>query len=164
LLAGRLLLQFFGIAPGAFYISGGILFFIIAFGMIYSQPRLSRNLVPVKHNQQPGEEDTQEKSAISVAVFPLAIPCIAGPGLLTVIIMFVSHGNSWFYSVGLLLPAIAINLFIVYVTLRCSTILLKFLGSMGILILEKIMGLILAGFAVQFIYDGLMALQVIHPE
>jgi len=171
MLAGKLLLRFFGIAPGAFYISGGILFFVIAFGMIYSRPRVSRNVPsaaifpgsPEKSIHDPGDEDADDKAGVSVALFPLAIPLIAGPGLLTVIIMFVSHGESWLYAVGLLLPAIIINLFAAYATLRFSTLLLKYLGSMGISIVEKIMGLILAGFAVQFIYDGLLSLGIIHP-
>jgi len=161
LLAGKLLLQFFGIMPGAFYISGGALFFVIAFGMIYSKPRTLRDTPPAKPGIAAVVEESEDRSPVSVAVFPLAIPLIAGPGLLTVIIMFVSHGESWLYSVGILLPAIIINLFIAYVTLRCSLLLLRFLGSMGIFIIEKIMGLILAGFAVQFIYDGLLSLGII---
>jgi multiple antibiotic resistance protein len=161
MLAGRLLLEFFGIKPGAFYISGGILFFMIAFGMIYSRPKMARN---VPHEKRvPEGESADEHGAVSLALFPLAIPLIAGPGLLTVIIMFVSGGESWFYSVAILLPVILISLFVAYVTLRGSMLLLRFLGSMGIFITEKIMGLILAGFAVQFIYDGLVTLSIIHP-
>jgi multiple antibiotic resistance protein len=161
LLAGKILLEFFGIMPGAFYISGGILFFMIAFGMIYSSPKMSRNIPPGKSGTE--GEDSEDRAGISVALFPLAIPFIAGPGLLTVIIMYVSHGENWFYSAAILAPVIAINLIVVYITLRCSTLLLKFFGSMGISIMEKVMGLILAGFAVQFIYDGLAALGIIHP-
>ena len=159
LLAGKLLLRFFGILPGAFYISGGILFFMIALGMIYTQPRISRNL----HREKPGEdkEETEDRAGVSVALFPLAIPFIAGPGLLTVIIMFVSNDESWFHPLAVLLPVIIISLAVVYITLRCSVILLKFFGSMGISVIEKIMGLILAGFAVQFVYDGLLALGII---
>jgi len=161
LLAGKLILQFFGIMPGAFYISGGALFFVIAFGMIYSKPRTLRDTPRAKSGIVTEVEEAEDRSVTAVALFPLAIPLIAGPGLLTVIIMFVSHTESWLYSAGILLPAIIINLFVAYVTLRCSTLLIKFLGSMGIFIIEKIMGLILAGFAVQFIYDGLLALGII---
>jgi multiple antibiotic resistance protein len=149
LLVGKLLLDFFGIMPGAFYISGGILFFVIAFEMIYSRPG-SRS-VPAG----------DEKPEHSVALFPLAIPLIAGPGLLTVIIMFIAHGDNWLYSFGILLPAVFISLAAAFVILRCSSLLLKFLGATGIFVMEKIMGLILAGFAVQFIYNGLMALGII---
>jgi len=161
LLAGKLLLDFFGIMPGAFYISGGILFFMIAFGMIYSRPRLSQAIPSRK--PAPEGVDTEDRTGVSVSLFPLAIPLIAGPGLLTVIIMFVSHTESWLYSVALLLPAIVLSLVVAYFTLRSSALLLRFFGSMGIFIMEKIMGLILAGFAVQFIYDGLVALGIFNP-
>ena len=161
LLAGKLLLEFFGIKPGAFYISGGILFFMIAFGMIYSRPKIAR--VKPLGEAEANAEEAEDKGGVSVALFPLAIPFIAGPGLLTVIIMFVSNGESWLSSVSMLLPAIILSLVTAFVTLRCSALLLKFFGSMGIFIMEKIMGLILAGFAVQFIYDGLQALGIIHP-
>jgi multiple antibiotic resistance protein len=161
LLAGKVLLDFFGIMPGAFYISGGILFFLIAFEMIYSK-RGNRSIPPDKPDGQPPGEG-QEGQGVSVALFPLAIPLIAGPGLLTVIVMFITTGENWLYSFGLLLPAIILSLAAAYVILRCSALLLRLLGSMGIFIMEKIMGLILAGFAVQFIYNGLLALGIIKP-
>jgi multiple antibiotic resistance protein len=155
LLAGKLLLDFFGIMPGAFYISGGILFFLIAFEMIYSRP--GNRSIPAE-----GREASDNPGGL-VALFPLAIPLIAGPGLLTVIIMFITNGDNWLYSFCLLFPAIVIGLFVAFVTLRCSTLLLRILGSTGIFVMEKIMGLILSGFAVQFIYNGLAALGLIRP-
>ncbi|MDR1307386.1 MAG: MarC family protein [Treponema sp.] len=167
LLAGKLLLDFFGIMPGAFYISGGILFFLIAFQMIYSKPgnRSIPQEPPLDSARSAGQENegsppSPADSHVSTAVFPLAIPLIAGPGLLTVIIMFVTAGPGWLYSVSLLFPAILISLGVAFVVLRCSTLLLNFLGIMGIMIMEKIMGLILAGFAVQFIYNGLVELGI----
>jgi multiple antibiotic resistance protein len=163
LLAGKLLLDFFGIMPGAFYISGGILFFMIAFGMIYSKPRLPRSVPHEKTESAIAAGDGEDKSGVSTALFPLAIPLIAGPGLLTVIVMFVARGESWLYSAAILAPALVLSLIAAFITLRCSVLLLRFFGSMGIFIMEKIMGLILAGFAVQFIYDGLLALGIIHP-
>jgi multiple antibiotic resistance protein len=164
LLAGKLLLEFFGIMPGAFFISGGILFFLIAFEMIYSRPTMSRDVPSrdVPTNESGTEkEDAHDKATVSVALFPLAIPLIAGPGLLTVIVMFISNSESWFRSVLIMLPAIVLSLIAAYIILRCSELLIKFFGSMGIFIMEKIMGLILAGFAVQFIYNGLLALGII---
>jgi multiple antibiotic resistance protein len=181
LLAGKLLLEFFGIMPGAFFISGGILFFLIAFEMIYSRPTMSRDVpsrdVPShdgtsndgtsndgtsnESETEKENENAQEKASVSVALFPLAIPLIAGPGLLTVIVMFVSNSESWFRSVCIMLPALVLSLIAAYILLRSSELLIKFFGSMGIFIMEKIMGLILAGFAVQFIYDGLLALGII---
>ena len=161
ILAGRPLLRFFGIMPGAFYISGGILFFVIAFGMIYSKPGLSHYL-PVEKAAGETEGKTEDKTEFSIALFPLAIPFIAGPGLLTVIITFVSNDGNWFHSAAILLPVVIINLAVVYITLRSSVLLLKIFGSLGISVIEKIMGLILSCFAVQFIYNGLAALGIIR--
>ena len=77
--------------------------------------------------------------------------------------MFANRGESWLYSVAILLPAILIGLIVTFIVLRCSSLLLRFFGSMGIFVMEKIMGLILTGFAVQFVYDGLVALGILHP-
>jgi multiple antibiotic resistance protein len=153
LAGGKFILEFFGIRPGAFYISGGILFFLIAFEMIYSRPRTAQ--VP-----PPGEEENQSSF---VALFPLAIPMIAGPGLLTVIMAYVSGGSSWAAAVLALLPALIIGLLCMFVVLRASALILRVLGTMGIFVMEKIMGLILSGFAVQLIYNGLASLGIIKP-
>jgi multiple antibiotic resistance protein len=168
LLAGKLLLGFFGIKPGAFFISGGILFFLIAFEMIYSRPGTSRDVpsrdLPTNEaetEKEAAKDKDKERAAVSVALFPLAIPLIAGPGLLTVIVMFISNSESWLQSVCIMLPAIVLSLIAAYIILRCSELLVKFFASMGIFIMEKIMGLILAGFAVEFIYDGLLSLGII---
>jgi multiple antibiotic resistance protein len=150
LLGGKFLLEFFGITPGAFYVSGGILFFLIAFGMIYSKPG--------GHNT--ATEDDGATSS-SVALFPLAIPLIAGPGLLSVIIMFMSGEKGWLYSFLLLFPALLLGLLCTYVMLRCSVFVVRLIGVMGISVLEKIMGIVLSGFAVQFIVKGLTELGII---
>ena len=151
LLCGKYILEFFSIKPGAFYISGGLLFFMIAFEMIYSKPKVDRT-------PSTGDEDTQSGF---IALFPLAIPMIAGPGILTVIMTYVSSGDSWLSSVLMLFPALVIGLLCMFVVLRASAFILRVLGTMGIFVMEKIMGLILAGFSVQLIYNGLVALSII---
>jgi multiple antibiotic resistance protein len=153
LLGGKFILDFFGIKPGAFYISGGILFFLIAFEMIYSKPK-TRRVPPAGEEESPGT---------LVALFPLAIPMIAGPGLLTVIMTYVSGGGNWFSSVLLLFFALLLGLGCVYLVLRLSALILHVLGTTGIFVMEKIMGLILAGFAVQLIYNGLLSLNIVRP-
>jgi multiple antibiotic resistance protein len=149
LVAGKFLLAFFGIMSGTFYISGGILFFLIAFEMIYGKggPRST-----------PAEDG---EGGVSVALFPLAIPLIAGPGLITVIIMYTSRHHPWLYAFSILGPALATGLAITWVILRCSGLILRLLGATGILVMEKIMGLILAGYALQLIYNGLADLGII---
>jgi multiple antibiotic resistance protein len=153
LAGGKFILDFFGIKPGAFYISGGILFFLIAFEMIYSKPRTTR--VPPS-----GEE---ESSSSFTALFPLAIPMIAGPGLLTVIMTYVTSGDSWFSAAFTLVPALAAGLLCMFAVLRASVLILRILGTIGIFVMEKIMGLILSGFAIQLIYNGLLSLGIIKP-
>jgi multiple antibiotic resistance protein len=148
---GKFILDFFGIKPGAFYISGGILFFLIAFEMIYSNPKTNR--VPPS-----GEEETQSSFT---ALFPLAIPMIAGPGLITVIMTYMSGEGSWLPGALVLLPALLIGLLCMFMVLRASALILRFLGVIGIAVMEKIMGLILAGFAVQLIYNGLLSLDIL---
>jgi multiple antibiotic resistance protein len=149
LLAGRVLLSFFGIMSGTFYISGGILFFLIAFEMIYGRGG------PHSTPNEDGE------GAASVALFPLAIPLIAGPGLITVIIMHMSRHRPWLYSLSILAPALILGLAITFCILRYSGLILRLLGATGILVVEKIMGLILAGYALQLIYNGLVDLRII---
>lgn len=153
LAGGKFILGFFGIRPGAFYISGGILFFLIAFEMIYSKPKTNR--VPPR-----GEDETRSGFT---ALFPLAIPMIAGPGLLTVIMTYVSGGDSWLSSAALLFPALIIGLLCMFLVLRASVLIHRALGVMGIAVMEKIMGLILAGFAVQLVHNGLLSLGIIRP-
>ena len=126
---------------------------MIAFEMIYSKPKTNR--VPAV-----GDEDPQSNF---VALFPLAIPMIAGPGLLTVIMTYVSGGDPWLSTVLTLLPALLIGLLCMFMVLRASVLILRVLGIMGIFVMEKIMGLILAGFAVQLIYNGLLSLGIVRP-
>jgi multiple antibiotic resistance protein len=149
---GNLILKFFGITPGAFYISGGILFFTIAYEMIQSKPRI-RNTP---------ESSIDPEGAMMTAVFPIAIPLIAGPGMITTIMLQVSSESFGLIPCVLLIAALAIGLVLEYFAMRSGTIILKFIGTTGMFVIEKIMGLILAGMSVQLIYDGLVKLNIVH--
>ncbi len=83
ILGGRYILRFMGIGPGAFYVAGGVLFFLIAIDMLFGQPKRARTS---------SEEEPEEDGPSSIAVFPLAIPLIAGPGMITTIMLY-SAGN-----------------------------------------------------------------------
>lgn len=149
---GRLILNFFGISPGAFYISGGILFFFIAFEMIWNKPGS-------KHTP---ESSVDPQEAKMIAVFPLAIPLIAGPGLITTIILNMASSDNWLRPALMLSAAIVPGLIIDYIFLRCGSLLLRLIGTTGMYVVEKIMGLILAGLSVQLIYDGFIKLGIVH--
>lgn len=149
---GRFILLFFGITPGAFYISGGILLFTISFEMIQSKPK----------TRQTPESSIDPQESMMIAVFPLAIPLIAGPGTITTIMLNVARTPfSPDIAVTILLVLI-LSLTVQFIIMRSGAVLLGFIGTTGMFVLEKIMGLILAGMSVQITYDGLLKLGIIH--
>lgn len=152
-LGGFFILKFFGITPGSFYIAGGIIFFTIALDMIQSKPRSRHTPVSIK-------DPTETKM---IAIFPLAFPLIAGPGMITTIMLYTA--NEPFYSnfsiFTMVILAVAMGLFIEYLVLRSGSLLIKVIGTTGMFVVEKIVGLILAGLAVQLVYDGILKLGII---
>ena len=150
-LGGRFILIFFGITPGAFYIAGGIIFFKIALEMINSKPRS-------RHAPQSTLDPAETRI---IAVFPLAFPLIAGPGMITTIMVYTASPEFSLRVFIYVLIAIVIGLFIEYMFMRSATKLMKFLGRTGMFVMEKIVGLILAGLSVQLVYDGLVKLEIL---
>jgi multiple antibiotic resistance protein len=150
ILAGRFILGFFGISPGAFYIAGGAMFFLISLDMLFGQRKRS------KTSDQESEEDSS-----SIAVFPLAIPMIAGPGAVTTIILYSTGTADWLTITLLLFAAIIPVLLVEYLAMRGSGLILKVLRKTGVSVVERMMGLILSGLAIQFIYDGLLKLGIL---
>ena len=149
---GKVLLGFFGISAGAFYISGGILFFTIAYEMIQSKPR----------SRQTPASSTEPKDTMMLAVFPLAISFIAGPGMITTVIFTVAGDNFNLVRISMTAGALVLCLFIQYFTMRSGGILIKFFGTTGMFVMEKIMGLILAALSIQLVYEGLIKLNILH--
>jgi multiple antibiotic resistance protein len=148
---GNVMLKFFGITPGAFYISGGILFFTISFEMIQSKPRV-RNTP---------ETAIDPQDAMMTAVFPIAIPLIAGPGMITTIMLKVSAESFGPAACIILLLSLGTGLLLEYIAMRSGALILRFIGTTGMFVIEKIMGLILAGMSIQLIYDGLVKLNIV---
>ena len=149
---GKILLGFFGISAGAFYISGGILFFTIAYEMIQSKPR-SRQTPPSSIDPQ----DT-----MMIAVFPLAIPLIAGPGMITTVIFTIAGSDFSIVKLTMTVLALILSLILQYTTMRCGSLLIRLIGTTGMFVLEKIMGLILAALSIQLVYEGLIKLNILH--
>ncbi len=149
--AGRFFLSFFGISPGAFYVAGGVMFFLISLEMLFGQPKRSKS----------SAQEEEEQDSSSVAVFPLAIPMISGPGTITTIMLYASGPMSWPVATALLFAAIVPVLAIQYLAMRSSGLILKVLGKTGVSVVERMMGLILSGLSIQFVYDGLLKLGII---
>lgn len=143
--AGQAILDLFGIRIASFRVVGGILLLIIGFSM------LNANLGRTRHTPEEDEEATQKED---VAVVPLAIPLIAGPGTISAVIMYAQHAKT-VADHAFVLAACVITMAGIYITLRASGWLAKALGQTGVNVITRIMGLILAAVAIEFLARGL---------
>ena len=143
-LLGSVIFNFFGITLEAFQIMGGILFFRNGMRMLDSKIGRSRTT--------PAEQEESEESD-DIAISPIGIPLIAGPGAITAA-MLLSSQTPHLYSYFTLIFSIFFVLSLVYIILRNGNFLLKLLGTTGIRIIQRLMGLILMVIAVQFIING----------
>ena len=146
-LLGSVIFNFFGITIEAFQIMGGILFFRNGLRMLDSKIGRSRTT--------PAEQEESEESD-DIAVSPIGIPLIAGPGAITAA-MLLSSQTPQIYSYFTLIFSIFVVLSLVYIILRNGDILLKLLGTTGVRIIQRLMGLILMVIAVQFVINGLVS-------
>lgn len=147
-LFGSLIFKAFGITLGAFKIAGGVLLLITAFDMLRAQPSRTRS----------SPEETSEGSAKEdVAIVPLAMPLLAGPGAIATVMVLAGRGKHWFYVLPVI-GAVAVTCAVTYALLRIAPRINGVLGHTGLAVLERIMGLLLAAIAVQFMADGVVDL------
>lgn len=145
LLAGQPLLRFFGITLPAFRVGGGILILMMAISMMHArQPR------PKFTKEEAAEADAKA----TIAVVPLGIPLLAGPGAISTMIISAEREDSIQHRL-LLFAAILIVALIISLTLNTAPKIAKLLGKTGINIVTRIMGLIMAAVGVEFIADGM---------
>jgi len=144
-ISGSLLFKFFSITIGAFQIAGGIILFSVALGMLHAQPPR------MKHTP---EELAEAMSREDIAVVPLAIPMTSGPGAITTVIVLSSEARSA-PSMIVLFVALVISIVTLWVMLRNAARVGRFLGPSGLNITTRLMGLILATVAVQFVIQGI---------
>lgn len=145
-LLGAKILLVLGISLDAFRIAGGMLLFWIAFEMLFEKRQEKR--------ESAAETAITKDHIVNVAVFPMAIPLIAGPGAISAVILLTGplSGPVEISSfIGALLAATVILFF----TLVVAEKLDKFLGTTGRVILTKLLGLLLAALSVQFVIDGI---------
>ena len=144
---GSALFEFLGVSLEAFSIAGGILLFKIAVDMVLAQ-----------RHRQTAEEEEESHHRDDVSVFPLAIPLITGPGAFATILVLVGQAGPDPERLGLLAAASAAVLLMAYASLRLAGLVSKFLGQTGINVVTRILGLILAALAVQYVANGVLAL------
>jgi len=148
-LAGRPVLDFLGISQAAFRIAGGLLLFWTAVEMVFGG-RYER-----RARQATGEDPAAIRlERMRAAIFPLAIPLVAGPGAISATILLASRSRSAVAFAGLLLIITALIGLCFLVFLAAGRID-RFLGDTGRTVLTRLLGIILAALAVQFVLAGL---------
>ncbi|MDH5299533.1 MAG: YchE family NAAT transporter [Desulfobulbaceae bacterium] len=145
LVAGERLLLFFGISIASFRVGGGLLILLMAISMMHAK------LSPVRHTE---EEAAAAAEMDSVAVVPLGIPLLAGPGAISTIILYVHRSTSVMHYL-ILGGEIVLVALAVWLCFRSAPYVASALGRTGINVVTRIMGLIMAALGVEFITNGL---------
>lgn len=143
--AGEPMLEFFGISLPSFSVGGGILILLIAIAMLHAVPSRARRTP--EEVQEAAEKD-------DVAVVPLGIPLMAGPAAISTVIIYAHRATSWGDKLFLVLISIVFA-GSVWLALALAEPIKKLLGRTGINIVTRLLGLVLAAIAVEFITRGL---------
>ena len=148
LVAGEPILNFFGISLPAFRVAGGILVLLMGISMLHAAPDRSRHTP---------EEQAESSDKESIAVVPLAIPLLSGPGAISTTIVYGHMGHSWLHYIlvgGVILSVASI----VLIAMLAAPKIADAMGRTGMNVVTRVMGLLLTSIAVEFIAKGLSAL------
>ncbi len=145
-LVGPFLFKFLGITLSAFKIAGSIVLLLIALDMLRAKTSPVRSSV---------EETDEGSNKDDIAITPLAVPMLAGPGAISTVILLQSQAKTWYYSVALLVIVFAVFAASYFVLRFAATHGTRFLSPIALRIITRIMGLLLASVAVQFALDGI---------
>ncbi|HKS18401.1 MAG TPA: MarC family protein [Bradyrhizobium sp.] len=145
-LLGRPMLHALGISLASFRIAGGIMLFMIALDMVFERR--------TERREKRAEEIEGTPEAEDISVFPMAIPMITGPGSIASAMLWVSRADDTL-QVAIVLAAITTVMVITMVTLLAAGPLMRLIGEKLEAMITRILGVILAALAAQFIVDGL---------
>ena len=145
LFVGEAVLGFIGISMDAFRIAGGILLFLTALDMLFQRRQARR-----ADNAAEGQAEHQDDPS----VFPLALPLIVGPGAITTIILLAGNATSA-ADFGAIAGVLMAVLLITFLAFLVAPTIERALGKTGLNIVTRVLGMLLAALAVQFVLDGL---------
>jgi len=145
---GESLLGFFGITIDAFRVGGGLLILLMGISMLHGKQ---------SHVQHCPNEAAEVETKEDISVVPLAIPLMAGPGSISLVILDANKIHSWQGNLVLALAIITVAI-IAWLVLLVAEKMRDKLGMIGLNIVTRIMGLILAAIGIQFIADGIKQL------
>jgi multiple antibiotic resistance protein len=141
---GRWIFRAFGITLPAFRIAGGLILWFVAMDMLRAQ----------RSTQESREELAEGQAKEDVALTPLAMPILAGPGAISTVMVLAGEAHS-FARGAVVYASVALTALISYLILRLGERLVNFLGGTGIRVVTRIMGLLLAALATQFVVTGI---------
>jgi len=148
-LVGQFIFSFFGFTALAMRFVGGVLVLYRAISMLYGDD-------PRERSTEDEKTEASRKRPEDFAIIPFGIPLLAGPGTLSTVMGMIAGVTWWEYGVVLL--AILANVWATYLFLRKAPAVLARLGAIGSKVVNKLMGLILAAVAMQFLINGVKAL------
>jgi multiple antibiotic resistance protein len=148
-LVGEWLLRTLSISLPAFRIAGGLLLFSIASEMVFG--------LRTQRQSQTAEQAIDERVR-NIAAFPLAIPLMAGPGAITAAVLLAGRSNGDLLKLGLLIAVIVAVILACLVAFLLAGRIAQLFGVTGNIVLSRLLGVLLAALAVQFVVDGVRAL------
>jgi multiple antibiotic resistance protein len=150
-LIGEWLLRTLSISLPAFRIAGGLLLFSIASEMVFG--------VRTQRQSQTAEQAIDERVR-NIAAFPLGIPLMAGPGAITATVLLAGHSNGDLLKLGLLIGVIITVVLVCVAAFLLAERIARLFGVTGNIVLSRLLGVLLAALAVQFVVDGVRTLFV----
>jgi len=141
-LAGGAIFRFFGITIPAFKIAGGILLFGVALEMMRA-----------KHSTMRSTKEEQAEPREDVGLIPLGLPLLSGPGAIAAVMVLAGNAPTAQGRLAVHIAVLGVSL-LAFLILRSATFFSRLLGTTGINIIGRLMGLILAAMAIQFVLDG----------
>jgi multiple antibiotic resistance protein len=149
-LFGGWLLRSLGIGFAAFRIAGGLLLFAIAFEMVFERRQ---------RRKEDGAANVSQRTDTGVAAFPLAIPLMAGPGAITATILLAGRTGEGSLALFSLLVIIALVILVCLGLFILATELERLLGRTALAVFGRLLGVLLAALAVQYVIDGILAVR-----
>jgi multiple antibiotic resistance protein len=145
---GEAMLRLFGITLPALRVAGGILLLLISIDMVFARHSGGTGTTP--------EEESEARRRADISVFPLATPLIAGPGAISAVILLTSGKG---YGLGWLVVVIAMLaiLLLCYLAMLVAIPIQRLLGLTGLAVVSRVVGVLLAALAMQFLLDGIRA-------
>jgi len=149
-LGGEWLMRAMGVTLPAFQVAGGILLFLLATDMVMVRDSGLRRTTE--------RETAEAERETDIAVFPLAIPLIAGPGAMTTMVLLRGRAGDDPWLLAALGAALAVALLVTLVSLLAAKRLMRLLGETGTNVIGRVLGLVVAALAAQITLDGVRAI------